>query len=233
MDITKFIEKEENSEKKKLLYSVYLNTKDYAVSKTQKELLARIIRAMSVVDRKHFLIDEDDAYIDQPMSIGHSQTVSQPSTVARMLLLGDLRKGQNVLEIGSGSGWAACLMAYLVYPGKLISVERIAPLSEFARKNIKNLSKKIQLKMNLEFLFGNALNPKNVIWKDKYHRIIVAAGGSSDLIKELKNISKVKENGMLLFPTQMGNLELWLKKKGKLQIEHIEEGYAFVPLVSE
>lgn len=233
MDITKFIEKVKDPEKRKLLYSIHLNAKDYAVSKTQKELLSRIIKSIDVINRKDFLIDEDEAYIDQPMSIGSGQTISQPSTVARMLLLSDLKKGQNVLEVGLGSGWAASLIAHLIYPGKLVSVERIAPLLEFAKRNVKKLPKKVSSKMSFEFLFGNALNPKNVIWKNKYDRIIVAAGGSPSLIKELKKVSNIKENGMLLFPTQVGNLELWLKKKGKLQREHVEEGYAFVPLVAE
>lgn len=233
MDITKFIKNVKNPEKRRLLYSVHLNTKDYAVSESQKELLGRIIQSMDSVDRKYFLIDEDGAYVDQPMAIGSGQTISQPSTVARMLLLSDLKKGQNVLEVGLGSGWAASLIAHLIYPGKLVSVERIKPLLEFAKENVKKLPKKVSSNMSLEFLFGNALNPKNIIWKDKYDRLIVAAGGSPSLIKELKNVSNIKDGGMLLFPTQVGNLELWLKKKGKLQIEHVEEGYAFVPLVGK
>ena len=233
MNVNKIISKEENPEKRKLLYSVYLKNREYAVTKEQKDLLTRIIKAMIDVDRKYFLIDEDEAYIDAPMSIGYAQTISQPSTVARMLLLADLKKGQDVLEIGSGSGWSASLVGYLIHPGKLISVERIAPLSEYSRKNEKKLPKNVQSKIDMQFLFGNALNPKNVIWKNKYDRIVVAAGGSKDLVEELRKVSKLKNNGLLLFPTQKGDLELWKNKKGKLEVVHMEKGYSFVPLVGQ
>ncbi|MFC1686214.1 protein-L-isoaspartate O-methyltransferase [Nanoarchaeota archaeon] len=235
MEIVALIEKEKDYEKKKLLYSVYLNNKSFAASKIQKDLLKGIIQAMSVIDRKFFILegDEDEAYVDQPISIGYKQTISQPSTVAKMLLLAELKKGQDVLEVGSGSGWAAALISYLIFPGKLVSIERLAPLSEFARKNVNNLPDKVKSKMNYEFLFGNGLNPKHTIWKTGYDRVVVAAAGSEDLIKNLKKIANLKDNGLILFPTSIGNLELWESKKGKLQVEHVEEGYAFVPLVEE
>ncbi len=228
-----FIEKEKNSEKRKMLYSVFMSNEDYAKTKTQKMLLQKILKGMAAVDRKGFVLEDDvdNAYLDTPLAIGWKQTISQPSTVAHMLMLAELRSGQEVLEIGSGSGWNASLMAFLVNPGKVTSIERVAPLSELARKNFSKLPGKVSRKMKLEFIFGNGLNSSHQIWKKKYDLIIVTAAGSSELIRELKKIAKLKDGGMLLFPTADGNMELWKSKKGRLLVEHIEQGYAFVPLV--
>jgi len=229
----KFIESVEDTEKRNLFYSVYLNNQSYAVNKSAQALLGRIIKAMNTVDRKNFVLPQDkpNAYFDVPLPIGHGQTISQPTTVARMLLLSALKKGMDVLEVGSGSGWNACLTAHLVYPGKVVSVERIKPLSELAKRNLKSLDNKIRDKMNLEFVYGSALNKRSKIWKKEYNLIIITAAASKELVDELKKISKLKENGNLLFPTQSGSLELWRSKKGVLHRGYIDIGYAFVPLI--
>jgi protein-L-isoaspartate(D-aspartate) O-methyltransferase len=82
-----------------------------------------------------------EAYLDQAMKTIDGQTISQPSTVARMLLLADLKKGNDLLEVGSGSGWGAVLAALLVKPGIVHSIERIAKLKDVAELNLENLRK--------------------------------------------------------------------------------------------
>ena len=118
--------------KEMMLDSVLKNNKNI---KNIKE----VIGAMSKVDRSSF-ISAKDPYIDIPLSIGYGQTISQPTTVARMLCLLDLEKGMDVLEIGSGSGWNAALIAFLVNPGKVFSVERIKQIAgESYEEVLKNI----------------------------------------------------------------------------------------------
>lgn len=99
-----------------------------------------IIDAFRKVPRHEFVPTnlKDYAYADQPLPIGHGQTISAPSMIAIMLDSLELKPGQKVLEIGAGSGYNAALIAEIVGPrGKIFTVERIAELAEFGRKNLK------------------------------------------------------------------------------------------------
>ena len=75
-----------------------------------------ILNAMLKIPRHEFVPDElkDQAYEDSPLSIGYYQTISQPYTVAFMLDLLELKKGNNVLEIGCGSGYNAAIIKEIV-----------------------------------------------------------------------------------------------------------------------
>ncbi len=236
--ILEIVKKEKNKEKQKMLQSVYYNNLGYAKSPEQQDAFKRIIEAMQIIDRKFFVSkDEIFCYSDEPLSIGHGQTISQPTTVARMLLLSQLKPKLDVLEIGAGSGWNASLAAQLVKPGMVITAERIKPLQENAKNNFDKLIRSKKIKLYAEFIFADALDEKSKIWKRKYDRIIITAGVGPDTIKQMPIMGEklLKENGMLLYPTNefgsYGALELWQKRKGKLQKIYREEGYAFVPLL--
>lgn len=98
-----------------------------------------IIQAFQKVDRADFVLPEYKAlaYEDHPLHIGFNQTISQPLTVALMLEWLEPRKGQKILDIGCGSGWTTALLAEIVgKKGKVIGVERIPKLAEFAKSNI-------------------------------------------------------------------------------------------------
>ncbi len=91
----------------------------------------RVERAFARTPRSGFLPREQRhrAAEDRPVEIGHDQTNSQPSTVAAMLRLLDVRPGHRVLDVGSGSGWTTALLADLVGPqGQVIGLERVAAL---------------------------------------------------------------------------------------------------------
>lgn len=237
-DILSIINEEGNKEKQRMLQSVYHNNLQYAQSPASHEALKKIIEAMMIIDRRFFVSSQEGfCYIDEPLPIGHGQTISQPTTVARMLLLSQLKPKQDVLEVGAGSGWNAALAAQIVKPGKVITTERIKPLQENAQKNFDKLVRSKKIKLNAEFVFADALDEKSGIWKEKYDRIIITAGVGPDLIQKMPLMGEklLKEGGMLLYPTNefgsYGALELWQKKKGKLQKIYREEGYAFVPLL--
>lgn len=75
-----------------------------------------IIEAFKNVDRKDFVpeIVKEKVYLNEALSIGFEQTISQPLVVAFMLELLDLKIGERVLEVGTGSGWKTALMAYIL-----------------------------------------------------------------------------------------------------------------------
>ena len=99
----------------------------------------RVLSAIMNVPRSYFVRNTyiDNAYINYPLPIGYGQTISQPYTVAFMLEKLELGKGDKVMEIGSGSGYNAALMASIVGPsGHIYSIEIISALAIFARENI-------------------------------------------------------------------------------------------------
>lgn len=100
----------------------------------------KVRKAMLRVPRHKFVPDNEqkEAYIDMPLEIGYGQTISAPHMVAIMCELLELSEGHKVLEIGSGSGYNAAIMAELVgKSGHVYTVERIEPLVRFARKNLR------------------------------------------------------------------------------------------------
>ena len=100
----------------------------------------RVLQAMMKVKRELFVPEKCKslAYADMPLPIGHSQTISAPHMVAIMVQLLDLREGMKVLDIGTGSGYHAAVMAQLVgSTGYIYSVEIIPELVKMARENLK------------------------------------------------------------------------------------------------
>lgn len=99
-----------------------------------------IIDAFYAIDRIDFVLDKFkfQAYEDHPLGIDYNQTISQPFTVAFMLELLAPKRGDFILDIGSGSGWTTALLSNIVGSGgKVIGVERIEELVEFGNSNLK------------------------------------------------------------------------------------------------
>ena len=96
-------------------------------------------RAFLTVPREEFLTQDlrSDAYDDSPLPIGAGQTISAPSMIAIMLEEARLAAGQTVLEVGTGSGYNVALLAAIVGPRSVVSMERIPELAEFGRDNLR------------------------------------------------------------------------------------------------
>ena len=96
-----------------------------------------VLDAFMAVPRELFVDPayRDESYADHPLPIFCGQTISQPTTVILMLQLLDVLPGQRVLEIGTGSGYNAALLAKLA--GTVVTVERHEKLAELARENLK------------------------------------------------------------------------------------------------
>lgn len=184
----------------------------------------RIIDAFCKVNRIDFVAGcfKKDAYINEPLPIGCGQTISQPLTVAFMLELLQPKKGDKILDVGSGSGWQSSMLAYVVREkGKVFAIERIPELSEFGRKN----SRKYNFK-NLKFIIGDG--SKGYIKEAPYDKIIVAASAFEKIPNELKN--QLKIGGRLVIPVENS---IWLVvKNGANEYKEKEfPGFSFVPLI--
>jgi len=188
----------------------------------------KIIEVMSKIDRKFFVPKklESEAYLDEALPTEKGQTISQPSTVTRMLSLLELKKGEEVLEIGTGSGWNASLIAEIIKPGKILTLDIFPELIEKAKGNIKNAGLKLR---NLKIKKANFLE-----LKEKFDKIIFTCGvapeDESRIIKYAKE--HLNNKGILLCPRQFGALIIIKKdEKGKLTKTQTKEEYVFVPLI--
>ena len=167
------------------------------------------------------------AHVDEPLPIPAGQTVSAPHMVAIMLELAALEPGMNILEVGTGSGWNAALIAELV-ENRVYTVERIPELVEFARANLK----KAGYAGKVIVIPGDGT--KGFPPRAPYHRIIVTAGAPrvpEPLIEQLT------PGGRIVIP--VGNYHMWQElylvtktKKGEIR-ERRWGSVAFVPLIGE
>lgn len=99
----------------------------------------RVLEAMAEVARERFVPDPERrrAYNDSALPIGHGQTISQPWIVAAIAQALQLEGSEKVLEIGTGSGYSAAVIARLA--GEVITIERLEPLTEQARALLAEL----------------------------------------------------------------------------------------------
>lgn len=162
----------------------------------EQQLRTRLIRdeavlaAMATVPRERFVPEafRDMAYEDQPLPIGHAQTISQPYIVALMCEALDPEPGDRVLEIGGGSGYAAAVLSRVV--AEVVTVERLEPLCERARRSIDEAGYD-----NVEVVCGDGTRG----WAERapYDGILVAAGGPQ-VPKSLKR--QLAVGGRLVIP---------------------------------
>lgn len=182
----------------------------------------KIIKAIEEMDRKNFMDENEEfAYEDKAIPIGFNQTISQPSTVARMLSLLNLKKTDEVLEIGTGSCWNAALLGAL--SRKVLTLEAVPELAKRADERLKKLNIK-----NVEVKTRDFRKLKR-----KFDKIIFTAGISDNQPAIIENFAKrhLKKNGILICPHQSGPLMILKNKDGKIKKKYTDEHYVFVPLI--
>jgi protein-L-isoaspartate(D-aspartate) O-methyltransferase len=150
----------------------------------------RVLDAFRVVPREGFLPPDlgEFAYRDTPLPIGAGQTISQPYIVAVTIEALGLRGTERVLEIGTGSGYAAAVLSRLAR--EVFTVERVEPLANEARERLARLGYR-----NVRVLCGDG----TLGWPEHapYDAIAVAAGGP-EIPKAL--LSQLSPNGRLVIP---------------------------------
>lgn len=167
---------------------------------------------------------QEDAYIDSALYIENGQTISQPYIVGLMTEAAELSTESTVLEIGTGSGYAAAVLAGIV--SKVYTIERIAELAKKAKRRFKELGLS-----NIEVKIGDG----TLGWPEKapFDAIIVTAGAP---IVPASLIGQLKDFGRLIIPVgdalSQSLLRLRKAKKGKYTQE-ILEAVRFVPLIGK
>ena len=123
----------------RLVDTVQSQVRETAGMLGQDELDARVVAALGAVPRHEFVPADQrrHAYVDRPLPIGYGQTISQPYIVAIMSDLVDVGPGDRVLEIGTGSGYQAAMLAAL--DARVCSIEIIPELAERARRDLDRL----------------------------------------------------------------------------------------------
>jgi protein-L-isoaspartate(D-aspartate) O-methyltransferase len=127
------------AERKAMLDDIARTTRDTRAETGRAALSDSVMQALARVPR-HRLVppaEEPHAYRDRPLSIGLGQTISQPFIVALMTDLLDVQAGQKVLEIGTGSGYQAAVLAEL--GARVYTIEIIEPLAREAAKRLAEL----------------------------------------------------------------------------------------------
>ncbi|PTB92403.1 protein-L-isoaspartate O-methyltransferase [Marivirga lumbricoides] len=185
----------------------------------------RVLRAIGTIPRHVFFEKAflEHAYQDKAFPIGHGQTISQPYTVAFQTQLLELKAGDKVLEIGTGSGYQACVL--LALGAKVYTIEYQEALYERTRIFLPEMGFKPF------FFYGDG--SKGLSAHAPYDKIIVTAGAPT-VPTEL--INQLNEGGILVIPVGDNKTQkmIRLRKKADKKLEkEVFNDFKFVPLLGE
>ncbi len=201
-------------------------------TKKKREMLERlrkmgvtsedVLAAMNRVERHLFVAPglEFQAYDEKALPIGYGQTISHPFTVALMTQTLDIKKGQKVLEIGTGSGYQAAILCQM--GARVYTIELERQLGQKAARKLRECGYHFLCRIG-----DGALGWENYA---PYDAIIVTAGAPVTP-EALKN--QLKESGKLLIPVgskEKQILTLYVKDKDQLNKTELTE-LKFVPLI--
>ena len=187
----------------------------------------RVESALKNIPRHEFVTESelDYAYNNEPLQIMKNQTISQPGVVTRMTEWLDVKDGQKILEIGTGSGWQSAILSYLVGSGIVYSIERHSELVNFAQENLKKLNID-----NVHIILGDG--SLGYSKESPYDRIIITAACTEI---PLPLFDQLSENGLIIAPVGDTSQSLVLSQKtskGMVEIKK-QSKYVFVPLVGK
>lgn len=211
--------------------------KDTYKHKGQRKRLVELITKKGIHDNnvlqailripRHFFFSkefEEFAYEDKAFPIDENQTISQPYTVAYQSELLQVQKGMKVLEIGTGSGYQASVLAEM--GAEVYTIERHKLLHEKAKKQLAEMGYS-----HIHFFWGDGTQglPNNA----PFDRIIVTAGAPA-VPKTL--VQQLKEGGILVIPVGSSQTQKMLRitklPNGETKTETFSD-FAFVPLLGE
>jgi protein-L-isoaspartate(D-aspartate) O-methyltransferase len=183
----------------------------------------QVLAAIGKIPRHLFLDSsfESFAYRDVPFPIGSGQTISQPYTVAFQSQLLDIKKGDKVLEVGTGSGYQAIVLLEL--GAKVFSIERQRKLYDKTRKLLTDMGYMGKL------FYGDGY--KGLPSYAPFDKIIVTAG-APEVPKEL--LKQLKVGGILVIPVggDEGQVMYSIKRISETDFEQTKHGdFAFVPML--
>jgi protein-L-isoaspartate(D-aspartate) O-methyltransferase len=183
-----------------------------------------VLRAFGEVPRHLFVpaASRHQAYEDIALPIGSGQTISQPTTQARFLEALELTGKERVLEVGTGSGYQAALLAFVA--AQVVSLERVPSLAASARQALEAAG------ISVSVVVGDG----SLGWAPSapYDAIVVAAAGP-EIPGPL--VSQLAEGGRMIIPLdQGGGQELWRvsRRQGEVTRERIGDA-RFVPLIGK
>jgi protein-L-isoaspartate(D-aspartate) O-methyltransferase len=212
------------------------SAKDYAnlrLQMVQEQIFARGVRSEKVLDamrkvpREQFLPEElrEFAYEDSPLPIAGGQTISQPYIVAFMAEALNLQGGENVLEIGAGSGYAAAVLAQIA--GDVHTIERVQELANAARTTLASLGFD-----NVQVRHGDGTRG----WPEEapFDAIVVAASGP-DVPEPLKR--QLRIGGRIVIPVGADQrfqelVRMTRVAENRFEVEELAD-VRFVPLIGE
>ena len=220
-----------------LPFSFLYSSEDRAFTAARQRMVEKDLKGRDIADPqvleilgripRHLFVENSlrhQAYADHPLPIGEGQTISQPYIVALMTQILRIKPGEKVLEVGTGSGYQAAVLAELT--DQVFSIEIREKLTQAASKILKELGyNQVRLKSG-DGYFG---------WEEfaPFDAILVTCAANHippSLIKQLK------EGGRLILPlgstTYFQTLTLITKKGGQPDVQHLM-GVAFVPMTGE
>ncbi len=188
----------------------------------------RIIEAFKRIKRIDFLPEnmKNLAELNEALPIGYGQTISQPLVVAFMIEQLEPKEGDKILDIGSGSGWTAALLAEIVGErGKVIAIDIVPELVEFGKKNIEKYN--FIEKGIVECICADG--SKGYQKGTPYDKILVSATA-----REIASAwqEQLKVGGRIVVPID-SSVWLYIKKDQKHFEEKEYPGFIFVPLITK
>jgi len=220
----------------KFIEKLNYNLKDSFKHKGLRQQLVKTIKAKGIKDEnvleaigkipRHLFMDSgfiDHAYQDKPFPIAAEQTISQPYTVAYQTELLQVKKGDKILEIGTGSGYQAAVLIEL--GAKLYSIERQQELFKKTSKFLPKLGYRAK-----KLIFGDGY--KGLKEEAPFDGIIVTAGAPY-VPKPLLN--QLKIGGRLVIPVgeDVQTMTLFIRKGEKEFEKHDHGSFRFVPLLED
>ncbi|HJU44655.1 MAG TPA: protein-L-isoaspartate(D-aspartate) O-methyltransferase [Vicinamibacterales bacterium] len=184
----------------------------------------RVLDAMRKVPRHEFVPEafRMGAYADSPLPIGYNQTISQPYIVAFMTEALDLQPTHKVLEIGTGSGYQAAVLAELARD--VYTIEIVEPLATTARETLKRLGYK-----NVHVRTGNGY----LGWPEQapFDRVMVTA--APDAVPPAL-VEQLKVGGLMAIPVGIGDQELRILRRTEKGLETLRTlPVRFVPMTGK